>query len=46
MRIRLYCELNCEDLDWLFYIGIVSIYLVYNNGFIEEDNEYVYSYMS
>lgn len=46
MRIKLYCELNFEDLEWLIYIGIVSIYLVYNNGFIEEDNEYVYSYMS
>lgn len=45
-RIRLHCELNCEDPDWLFYIGTVSTYLVYNNGLIEEDNEYVYSHMS
>lgn len=43
-RIKLHCELNCEDPEWSFYAGFVSIY--YKNDLIEEYREYVYSHMS
>ncbi len=45
-RIKLHCELNCEDPACLLYTGTVSTYLVSNNDLIEEDKEYVYSHMS